>query len=164
MKRRTLFFMWSCAMVLGVFAPNNTLRAQEGIQALIASKNYGFDANRASPLGLPSRSIVNLDNFIKVHNDSTQGYLPYFGEMRLGGGYGEGGPIQFDSGIKAYKVRQKKNNKGVIVSFSAKNGNEQFDLTMDITKSGSAMVTIKSLHRNSITYNGVIRKLEKEKP
>nr|WP_262696932.1 DUF4251 domain-containing protein [Ulvibacterium marinum] len=104
--------------------------------------------------------MVAIDNYVRVQEDSTPGFLPYFGKMRLGGGYGEVGANEFDSEIRDCKVKTKRNGKGITVTFNTKNSDERFDFTLFITKSKSATVVVKSLHRNSITYYGVIRELD----
>lgn len=144
------------------YAQDKPQKRLDAMRSLVDSKNYVFDANRASPLGLPSISIVAIENYVKVQKDSALGFLPYFGEMRLGGGYGEGGAIEFDSEIRDYKVKTKKNGKGITVTFHTRNSDERFDFTLFITKSKSTTVVVKSLHRNSITYYGTIRELDKD--
>jgi hypothetical protein len=73
-------------------------------------------------------------------------------------------PIGLDSEIRDYKVKTKRNGEGIIVTFTTNNSTEQFDFTLFITKSRSATVIVKSLHRNSITYYGEIRKLDENSP
>ncbi len=157
---KTLSLLIFYIATYGNFAQDKPHKRLDAVRSLVDSKNFVFDANRASPLGLPSISIVNIDNYVRIQKDSTLGFLPYFGEMRLGGGYGEGGAIEFDSEIRDYKVKTKRNGKGITVTFNTKNSDERFDFTLFITKSKSATVVVKSLHRNSITYYGVIRELD----
>lgn len=76
--------------------------------------------------------------------------------MRLGEGYGEVGANEFDSEIRDYRVKTKRNGKGITVTFNTKNSDERFDFTFFITHSKSATVVVKSLHRNSITYYAII--------
>ncbi len=144
----------------GTFAQDKRLKRIDAVRSLVDSKNFVFEANRASPLGLPSLSVVRIENYVRIQKDSALGFLPYFGEMRLGGGYGEGGAIEFDSEIRDYKVKTKKNGKGIIVMFNTKKSDEQFNFTLFITKSRTATVVVQSLHRNSITYYGQIRPLD----
>lgn len=159
MKRIALPVLMFYIAVQLTFAQNVPQKSLDAVRDLADSMSFVFDANRASPLGLPSISIVAIDNYLRIQKDSTTGFLPYFGEMRLGGGYGEEGAIKFSSEIRDYQVKTKSSGKAVIVTFTCKNAIEQFNFTLYITRSKSTTVVVQSLHRNSITYYGVIREL-----
>lgn len=160
MKIKALLLPILSIAVHYTLAQDNPKKRLDAVRSLVDSKEFVFDVNRASPLGLPSISVFAIDNYVRVQKDSTQGFLPYFGEIRLGGGYGEGSAIEFDSEIRDYKVKTKRNGKGIIVTFNTKSPHERFDFTLFITKSKSTSVVVKSAHRSSITYYGVIRDLD----
>ncbi|WP_299537359.1 DUF4251 domain-containing protein [Ulvibacterium sp.] len=154
-----LVFHIGCDVIFAQKQPQNSL---DLVKSLLDSKHFVFEATRASPLGRPSISIVAIDNYVRIQKDSALGFLPYFGEMRLGIGYGEGGAIEFDSAIRDYRVKRKRSGKSIIVTFNTGNSDERFNFTLFITKSRSATVVVKSIHRNSITYYGQIRELDED--
>ncbi len=130
------------------------------IKELIASGEFVFVADRAIPRGGSSISLVTNPNYLKVVNDSTTAYMPFFGERFAGGGFGEPGAIAFETKIEDQMVKYDDKKDKITIKFSAKNNYDRFGLVLEIGRSGWANLLIRSIDRSTISYYGRVMPLE----
>jgi hypothetical protein len=132
-------------------------------QKLIDSKAFIFVPDRAFPQGGRSIDLTTNYGFIKVMGTDTEGDMPFFGRG-FNVAYGGDGGIKFDKTEllnETIEVNEKKMR--ITYNFEAKGKNDTFRISMDISYSGNASVTVISNNRSSISYNGEISKLEEKK-
>lgn len=142
----------------------NKSKAQSEIQyasikSLLDSREYKFQADRVLPATGGSITAVNLLNYISVNQNEIEGRLPYFGEIRSGNGYNHNGTLQFKGEIENYKVLHKDKKNTVIITFIARNKSERFDITLFAYEEGWAKAVVRSMDRNTISYQGRIAPL-----
>ncbi|WP_430815004.1 DUF4251 domain-containing protein [Carboxylicivirga sp. RSCT41] len=131
-------------------------------QKLVDSKAFIFVPDRAFPQGGRSIDLTTNYGFIKVMNTETEGDMPFFGRG-FSVPYGGDGGIKFDkTAIKDEKLEINEKKMRISYSFEAAGENDTFRISMDISYSGSASVTVISNNRSSISYNGEISELEDE--
>ncbi|KIO77981.1 hypothetical protein TH53_05985 [Pedobacter lusitanus] len=146
--------------------------SQETTAKVINEKNYVFSATSASPLnvtdinnvmskmpGYTGGGNINLNgsNYdLSVTPDSVVAYLPYYGRSftpKLGDPNDSG--IKFKSKNFTYKsTKTKKGNWTILIN--PKDVKDNYNLTLSVTKTGNATLTITSNSQQSISYNGNI--------
>lgn len=130
------------------------LQKQKEIEALINSKNFVFDAEKAYPQGT---RMLNLDYntyFIKFTSENVVCDLPFFGRA-FNVGYGSDGGIKFEGKPENIKVEQK--GKKYLIKTTVSSTNDVYDLLFTIFYDGGTSVSINSNNRASISYDGRIR-------
>lgn len=131
---------------------------------IIATWAYPLSNNVLNQLGLNnglgagnSGSRINLlgDNHtVTIHNDSIKGYLPYYGERRMGGGYNSSNAVTFNGIARDYKVTTNDKKKRTEINFTIADGTESYDVHLEIYTTGRASIALNSTHRTSIRYDG----------
>lgn len=127
----------------------------ESTKKLIDSKMYVFDATWLTTQNGRRINIMGNINQIEVKNDSTKASLQYFGVVTVSRFSSEGG-VKFDDKIEDYKVKYNDKKRKIIISYTAKNKAEKYDVAITVFKNGSAFVDLYSTYRNNITYEGTI--------
>jgi len=119
------------------------------------------------PLGssVNSISLIGNSNFVKIKGDSITGYLPYFGERQMGGGYASVNTgIQFDDIPKNYEVKKGKKNS-YLISFSIPdktNLTESYTVNIELFPNLTSAISVNSTHRFFIRYQGNVSKIDDE--
>ena len=162
MKR--IFFYTIIALI--TFAYNVEINAQEKkskkelrieekakIEQLVASQNFRFIAQQAHPMS--GRSISLTSSYeMSISKDALTAHLPYYGRAYTAP-YGGDGGIKFNSNDFAYSIAEAKKG-GWIINTTVKDKTKNYKLTLNITKSGSASLTVIDTDRQSITFNGYV--------
>jgi len=127
---------------------------------LINKGDFIFEARRAYPQGGRSIDLTTNYGFITMKQEAAEGDLPYFGRAYTAS-YGGDGGIKFDGEMldKNIEVNQKKQK--VILTFEVRD-KDNYKVTMDIGYNGNTSVGITSNNRSHISYQGDIKKIEKE--
>lgn len=149
---------------------------------IIEAQNYVFVATQAYPLnaadinkimnrmpGYSGGGTINLtgSNYdLTVTKDSVIAYLPYYGRSytpKIGGSIDDNG-IKFKSKKFTYKSALRKKG-GWNISIDPKDSKDNYSLTLQVTTSGYATLTINSANQQAITFNGYLSepKPKKEK-
>ena len=129
------------------------LQKQKEIEALIDSKNFVFEAQKALPQG---GRMLNLDYntyFLKFNTEKTTCDLPFFGRA-FNVPYGGDGGIKFEGIPENIKIEKKK--KSVNVKATVKGKNDVYTLYFNIFFDGGATLSVNSNNRASISYDGEI--------
>lgn len=134
-------------------------KQMEEVKAIVESKNFVFDARNANPM---KGRTVNLtsDYDVKVTNDSIFSYLPYYGVAYSASYGGTDSPMIFD--VPFETCTQEKVKNGYMVKVEAKNKNDRLTFTFHISETGTTTLSVSSINRQSITYNGEIIKEKKK--
>lgn len=136
------------------------LAKQKAIDALVESKEYEFVADMAYPQGTRSISLTTNPNFLRFQKDTIHCEMPFFGRA-FSVGYGGDGGLDFKGAIKDYSI--KKGKKNYTIKASVKSNTESYDIFLTVYFEGSANLSISSTNRISISYRGIIDKLEEKK-
>lgn len=161
MRKRILFTLL-CIMAFTLNALTKSEKAYEHTKELIVSDNYFFEANKALPTTGSSVSLVTNRGYLKLNEGLATVFLPYFGEMDIGGGYNGRGAIEVKNDVYDYKIKFNDKKNRIIITFNIGNTSERFDVTMNIDRSGWTTVIIKSMNRSTISYYGETRVLKKK--
>jgi len=127
---------------------------------LINKGDFKFEAKRAFPQGGRSIDLTTNYGFISVKQDAAEGDLPYFGRAYTAS-YGGDGGIKFDGEMLDKKIEVNEKKHRVILSFEVRD-KDTYKVTMDIGYNGNTSVSITSNNRSHISYQGEIKKIEKE--
>ena len=83
--------------------------------------------------------------------------LPFFGRSRsASAGYGGPSGYVFEGKPEEFTLEEAK--KGYKLNAVVREGGESYTLNMSISSDGTANLTVLSLNRSSMRYNGDIRK------
>lgn len=163
MKSKLLILLvLSCFFSFQLFAQEKTkkelkaereLQKQKEIEALIDSKNFVFEAQKASPQG---GRLLNLDYntyFLKFNEEKTTCDLPFFGRA-FNVAYGGDGGIKFEGVPENIKIEKKK--KSYNVKATVKGKDDVYTLYFNVFFDGGTSLSISSNNRASISYDGEI--------
>ncbi len=143
---------------------------------LITSKNFEIIPTAISPmlsrgmmavsnsgLLLPGNSAGRIDisgsaSFLKVAGDTVSANLPYFGERQMGGGYNSSTGVEFGGVPKEYVVSKNAKKNYYSIRFSISEKSENYQVFLNLFPDLSGTITINSSQRNTITYQGNIKK------
>ncbi|MDT0294303.1 DUF4251 domain-containing protein [Mesonia ostreae] len=168
--------VWSCSSLSSVQKENNT----KEIALWLDLQKVHIDLNTAYPrsnsalqkladngLLAPGNTsnVINLSSsksFIKIHQDSIQGYLPYYGTRQTAGRLGENGSINFHDIPKNYSehLDPKTLIHHIAFEISQKKSSEVFQIQIEIYPTKNVQVLINSSQRDGISYNGKAKKLK----
>lgn len=130
------------------------LQKQKEIDALIDSKNFVFDAEKAIPLGYRFILLDRNSYFVKFTADQVNADLPFFGRA-YSAPYGKSGGINFEG--KPENVQVEKKKKSYIVKATVRGKDDVYNLLFSVFFNGSTSLSVSSNNRASITFDGVIR-------
>jgi hypothetical protein len=81
-------------------------------------------------------------------------YLPFLGRSYSLNPGKPGSGFDFEQKIEEYEFKEKR--KGYQVKVNVKNGSDHLKYTFYVAESGTSVLTVASLHRQSILYYGTI--------
>ncbi|MGO3156226.1 DUF4251 domain-containing protein [Mesonia sp.] len=168
--------VWSCSSISSVQKESNT----KEISGWLGHKEVHIDLKTAYPrsssalqqlanngLLAPGNTsnVINLSSsksFIKIHQDSIQGYLPYYGTRHTAGRLGENGSIDFHDLPKNYNARldPKTGTHHIAFEIPQKKSSEFFQIQIQIYPTKNAQVLVNSSQRDGISYQGKVQKLK----
>lgn len=127
---------------------------------LVNSKEFIFEVNRVRPLSGRTVEVSGEGYYVKFHTDTIDSNLPFFGR---GFSIGYGG----DSGLifkgKPEKFTIEKTKKAYIVKTEVKGERDYFSFLLSVYFDGGVYLSVNSNNRSSISYDGRIEALEKNK-
>ncbi|TDG37990.1 DUF4251 domain-containing protein [Pedobacter changchengzhani] len=149
----------------------------EVTKKIVAEKNYVFVANSATPMATADISkvlnaipgaqgggtiaLTGSQYDLKVTKDSVIAYLPYYGRAYTAPMNPSESGIKFTS--KDFSYKESKNKKGVYsIQINTKDVKaENYKLTLTISENGYASLTVISVNRQPINFNGVTEEAKK---
>lgn len=137
----------------------NTPEKTNELTRKIQKKDFTVVVNYANPLR--GRQIYLTSEYdLKIKNDSAIAFLPYFG-VAYSVPYGGGDGIKFAEPMTNYSVRNNKKSDGWNIRFKVKEGEFDYDISMDIYNNGSTMFSVTSFNRDVITFMGEVKNNDK---
>ncbi|TKG97061.1 DUF4251 domain-containing protein [Puteibacter caeruleilacunae] len=136
-------------------------RAQkiEEIKKLIDSEHFVFEAHHAIPR---SGQQINLTSMydVEFRNDSAFAYLPFFGIAYYADLDHEGG-IKFKQPMED-KEWKDEGKKGYSMKFDVTDTKDTYQLYLDISPEGYAILKVSPGRKSPITFSGIITEKEEE--
>lgn len=127
---------------------------QSSIESLINSKNFEFIANTAYPTSGPSKNLVGSDYAMIFSPESIKSHLPYYGRAYSGMNMGRDKGMRFEGKPEEFII--EKNAKGYQIQSKVEAENDRFSITLTVSESGYATLTINSDNRGTISYYGEV--------
>ncbi len=132
----------------------------EEIKKIAESKTFVFKANNVNPMR--GRTInLTSDYDVRITQDSIFSYLPFFGVAYSVNYGGTDSPMIFNRPFETCNFETTRN--GYLVNVSVKNNNDRLEFSFHISVTGSTNLNVSSLNRQSISYNGFLENIKKEK-
>lgn len=185
---KPLVFFASIVILLSIVSCGSsrvyTAQEKTSLKKLLTDQNFEIELQWARPLATNSMnqlvnvglfrpgdnaSQINLQgnqNIFKFENDTVSANLPYYGERQMGGGYNSaGGGIDFKSTPKDLMLTKDEDKDYYLMEFTVrdKDSNENYDVSLTVYPSLSAIINIWSSQRNTIQYNGTLKAITKPK-
>ena len=157
---------------------SSTLLSESKIEKVISNKDFEMQMQWANPLNtmalnsvlqsglfLPGNngSQINLignGNYFRMQGDTISAYLPFYGERRLGGGFGRNAQIEFKDVVQDLEVRQNNKKKRFELKFSINDmnhPNENYQVYLELYANKRGILNINSSDRTVISYSGTIK-------
>ncbi|MFS4491631.1 DUF4251 domain-containing protein [Maribacter sp. 2308TA10-17] len=124
------------------------------VKEVIESDTYEFNIVWVLPMGGTSINVNGDGYLVKITSDSIQTYLPYFGRVYSGVGYGTESGISFESELEDFQVTVNDDKKKIEIGLTTNTTNENIEMVITIFKNGSCHITLQSMHRSTISYSG----------
>lgn len=143
------------AMALGTPAIAKTeTEISELARKAIEKNELTFEVNYISPMGLPS--YPSSDGYTLTLSDGVvNAYLPFVGQSSQAA-FGSD-EVGFNFKDCPVKVKTRKGKKSSTLKFSARSGNDNVDVTIEIWPDGGAEVVFVSTYRSVMRYSGELK-------
>ena len=127
--------------------------------SLVESQQFFFKPISATAQNGKIIDLLNNTGLLTISGTNSDANLPYFGVVQTPSRIGNEGVV-FDNENTNYKIEKIDKKRKIILSFSAKNKSEIFNLRLTVSGDNNADLYVTSSKRNSISYYGKVSKLE----
>ncbi|MCL2739470.1 MAG: DUF4251 domain-containing protein [Bacteroidales bacterium] len=136
------------------------LEVAEKVQGMVHAQEYKFVAQQALPMS--GRSInLTADYDMSVAKDSVIAYLPFFGRAYVAPVNPLEGGIKFQSVDFDYKLQNAKKG-GWTAHIVVRNAQQRIELTLHITTTGLASLSVLDHTRQTISFSGYLEERTKQ--
>lgn len=133
------------------------LEQQKITEELVNSKIFLFVGSTAYSEGGKSVTITSGPNTVSFSPEMVKSNLPFFGTTTsASAGFGGQSGYTFEGKPDEYTIENAK--KGYKLKAVVKSNNESYTLNLSISAEGNANLSVYSINRSSMRYNGDIRK------
>ena len=137
--------------------------AYQDIKSLLDEGAFFFNADWVYPRAASQINLIDNPGIIRFKSaDSVRIHLPYFGIVRIGGGFNQTPAIQYTGSISEYKVVHNDDKLSSIVSFIAESPTEVYDVSMTVFSNGGASIFVNSTKRDGIRYRGTVATIDEK--
>lgn len=144
-----LLFISSCT------STKTTASKVQTVNTKVQAKDYTIMVRSAIPMG--GISIHLSYNYeLRIKNDSSIAYLPYFG-VAYSAPYGGDGGIKFAEPTKEYTYVRRKKSDGWDIRFKVRAKEDIYDFFVNIFENGSSTIIVNSNNRQPITFYGELK-------
>lgn len=135
----------------------------EELMSLIEGREFEIENNWAIPLGGGRVNLIGNPNSITFKGDSVEVYLPYFGVRHSGGDYGgRDGGIKFEGPVENLVIREDQVKKNIFLTFEHTREMENYEFLIRLYPNRNVYTSVNSSQRNSISYQGEVKKLKED--
>ena len=125
---------------------------KKSLQQKIESKDFTFFVDRCLPTGLEI-STFNSDVILKLKDITAYANLPFHGLLSVNPNEMTEGPISFNEPMQDYTMKQVP-NKGWYITFKVLSDPYIYQVSIEISIKGKAIVKVASNKRSTMTYFG----------
>lgn len=158
MKTFKIFTIGCFALLLlgsGLASAQNKSEKSEKVQRLLESKDFIFIAESANPMGGGNIRLTSSYYQLSFNKDSLDSFLPYFGTAYRAQYGTSQSPLIFTSSNFTYDTRTSKSGNQIL-TFKINEPNDPSVLTLTVSSSGYGTLQVGSIHRQPISFYGVI--------
>jgi hypothetical protein len=162
MKTLKILLILSLIVSMGLSAGAQNTRKERkaakeaAIKTNVDDKTYTFIADRAMPLGGGVRQLTSIYD-LRITPDSVISFLPYFGRAYFDVGYNPSDDgLKFTSTKFGYEATPAKHG-GWDITIKPKDVNHMQSLTLHLTQSGYGQLTVTTVNRDVISYEGYLK-------
>ncbi len=141
-----------------VFAQNETEKEQTSIETLLNSKNFEFIANTAIPLSGPTKNLVGSNYSITFTPEMAISNMPFYGRAYSGMALGRDKGMRFKGKPENFTIEKTGEYQ---VSTTVNTENDTYEISLSVSDSGYATLTISSNDRGTISYQGEVVQIQK---
>ena len=134
------------------------IKHNSGVEHLIESKRFLFEARTVSPIGGPTRQLTSYYD-LTIKGDSVVSFLPYFGRAYVAPMSVNDGGIRFTSTDFNYQINPRKKG-GWNIKITPKDVNSVQQMNLTVSPNGQASLNVTSSNRQPISFMGVIREVK----
>ena len=160
-------FKYLCTLLLIVSAGLNTAFAQNtkkdkkaekeaATKSLVDGRHYTFLATYMLPQRGGGKVLTDTYYELNVRKDSVIAFLPYYGRAYFDVPYNGDGGMKFTSTKFTYDIKDKKKSGWMITIKPADVRNIEY-LILNISSDGYASLSITSVNRDYISYDGYLK-------
>lgn len=161
MKTYTLLFsVLFCFIVANTSAQKKVISANSnketiktgGIEIALNSKTFEFIANTMYPTSGTPKNLVGSDYSVSFSPEMIISNLPFYGRAYRGMTMGRDKGMRFKGKPENFNIEKKKEYQ---VNTVVKDG-DTYEMTLLVSDSGYASLTISSNNRGTISYRGEV--------
>lgn len=172
-----LFFILAIGLLFYNCKSTATIAEIENLKRVVNEKNFEITANSATPVAfantrglenllppgsnLANINLTNIQNFIKIKNDSLQIALPYYGELQIATAYNADAGINFEGFPTTSKFEFKEQKSTYQINYAMQLKNENINIFITLFANNRCSFAINSSNRTSITYDGTWKEIKK---
>lgn len=146
-----LFFVAACS------SSKTTPKVINEITQKVESKDFTIEMNYANPLR-GKQIYLTSDYDLRIKNDSAFAYLPYYGVAHIAPYASNEGGIKFAEPMSDYTITPHKKADGWDIRFKVKSQFGVYNLVLNIFNNGSATLSVDSYERDTITFDGMLKR------
>ena len=162
MKKSIILFLSAALLTAGcsIFAntPEEDAAKSEEVAALLECSEFTIDIDTI----LPSRGMPIHDTgyFLTLKDGKVSSYLPFIGRSDVPVMGSDKAGIEFSN--CPVELKTKKNKDQTEISFKARSGNDDWNVTVLVWPSGKCSMTCRCSTRSIINYEGSVSALKEE--
>lgn len=162
MKIHTILMTTLFCFILGnTFAQEKSVKAQgsnetinmSSIEELLNSKTFEFIANTAYPASGTPKNLVGSSYSVSFSPEMIISNLPFYGRGYSGMAMGRDKGMRFQGKPEKFSIEKKKEYEVKTIV----NDGDTFEISLSVSDSGYATLTISSNNRGTISYQGEIK-------
>lgn len=134
---------------------------ETAVKNMIENRSYTFTAQSTSPLRGSTRQLTGGEYDLRIVKDSVIAYLPFFGRAYTATLNPDDSGFKFTSTKFSYTSTPKKNGYDIVIKLT--DTKEAKQLTLSVSTSGYATLSIISLNRDPISFYGTVEANKKAK-
>lgn len=130
------------------------------VHAMVESRNFNFVPNSFNSMNGGIKQVT-ADYSVKLNGNNLVCYLPYIGRAYIAPINSSDNPMDFTSNSFTYVANPSK-NKGWDISIKPLDHKSINQLSFRIFDNGSASLSVTSINRDPITYQGYLEANQKK--
>ena len=121
----------------------------------IAAKQWRIDIRSMNTMRYGSR-MVTPDFYLELRGDTLHSYLPYLGQAQVSPMLSPSIGLNFEEPVLKYKESIPKSKKYTQIDIDVKTREDSYHYMIQIYDSGEAMIRVRSLNRDPISFDGTM--------